>query len=70
PNPAARIELAYRRAFGRWPTNTETAEATAYLARCEAAVATTDLPADQRLRQSWASFCRTLFSANEFLFVD
>lgn len=70
PNPAARIELAYRRAFGRWPTNTETAEATAYLARCEAAVATTDLPADQRRRQSWASFCRTLFSANEFLFVD
>jgi hypothetical protein len=65
-----RIRLAYRRAFGRWPSQAEQTESLEYVDRCEAVIAATDLPVDEWPRQVWASFARTLFAANEFLYLD
>lgn len=70
PEPEARVELAYRRVFGRRPTAAEANRAGGYLAECEVVLAAAGLPAEQRTRQAWASFARTLFASNEFLFVD
>ena len=70
PEPEARVELAYRRVFGRRPTAAEANRAGGYLAECEVVLAAAGLPAEQRTRQAWASLARTLFASNEFLFVD
>jgi hypothetical protein len=70
PDPARRVALAYREAFARPPTADEQAEAAGFIGRYRAALDATDLPVGDRDRQAWAGFARTLFAANEFVYVD
>jgi hypothetical protein len=70
PDPATRVALAYREAFGRRPTEAEQAEAANFVAQYRTALDSTDIPAADRDRQAWAGFTRTMFAANEFLHVD
>jgi hypothetical protein len=63
-----RIEQAWRRAFGRSPTEVERTEASEFLAvyRTELAAAKMDNVEGRSL----AAYLRTLFGSNEFLHVD
>ena len=66
----ARVDLAYRLAFGRPAGAAEVADARAYLADALPALAAAGLPADARPRAALDSLMRVLLSSNEFLFVD
>jgi len=63
-----RIELAWRRAFGRSPTEIERAEATDFLAAYRAELAAAKM--DNVEGRSLAAYLRTIFGSNEFLHVD
>ncbi len=65
-----RVDNAYRLALGRNATRDEIKTAKAYLQECALDLKATDLPAEKQPRAAWASYCRVLFSSNEFLFVD
>ena len=67
---ASRVTRAYAIAFGRNPTEAESARALAFLARYDE-VALAQFPeAPARHQAAWRSLVRSLFSANEFIFVD
>jgi hypothetical protein len=70
PDPAARLRLAYVRAFGRAPTADERRRAGEFLERYEASLAGEGVPADCRAAEAWAGLARSLLASNEFLFVD
>lgn len=71
-NARDRIVRAWLLAFGRKPTDVETADAEAFLARQASAARATTPAADAASvdHQALASFCQALFSANEFLYID
>ena len=60
---AARIQTAYRQAFGRAATTAEAERILAYLKRSGDATEATRLSA-------WRGFCRVLFASNEYIFVE
>ncbi|MGL6072683.1 MAG: PSD1 and planctomycete cytochrome C domain-containing protein [Fimbriiglobus sp.] len=59
------IFAAYRKAFGRAPTDSEAADALAYLRQQVGKPATPE----SRLA-AWTDFCHALMNANEFLYLD
>ena len=59
----ARIQAAYRLAFGRAATTAEVERVLAYLKRSG------DATEAKRL-SAWRGFCRVLFASNEYLFVE
>ena len=61
--PGGRIGDAYRRIFGRPPSEGEVARATEYLSKV-----TTEL--GQPETTAWAGYVRGMISSNEFLFID
>jgi hypothetical protein len=63
-----RIELAWRRAFGRGPTEIERAEASEFLAAYRTVLAAAKM--DNVEVRSLAAYLRTLIGSNEFLHVD
>jgi hypothetical protein len=66
------ITAAFRRALGRAPSSTEQASSVAFFhSQCErrAARGPQHTPTEIRL-ESLADFCQTLFSLNEFVYVD
>jgi hypothetical protein len=63
-----RIELAWRRAFGRSPTEIETAEASEFLTAYRAEL--TALKMENIESHAFAAYLRTLMGSNEFLYVD
>ncbi|MEO5804278.1 MAG: PSD1 and planctomycete cytochrome C domain-containing protein [Verrucomicrobiota bacterium] len=65
-----RIDYAYRLAFGRPAAAKEIKTGRSYLQQCHRNLKETKLPAEQQPRAALASYCRVLFSSNEFLFVD
>jgi hypothetical protein len=67
---AARVNLAYRLAFGRPATDTEVEAGRAYLSDARSALAEAGLPDEARPRASLESLVRVLLASNEFLFVD
>jgi uncharacterized protein DUF1553/uncharacterized protein DUF1549/cytochrome c len=67
---AGRINFAYRLAFGRPANKEEIRAGKDYLKACQEDLKETKIPAEQRPRAALASFCRVLFSSNEFIFVD
>jgi hypothetical protein len=67
---AARIDRAYREAFGRPPAAAEVELGERYLDECLAALAAAGVPAADRPAAAWASYARVLMSSNEFVFVD
>ena len=68
PDETRRIKHAYLLAFGRWPSQTERAEAVEFLQayRSELPVAKQDGTDTTAL----AAFARVLFGSNEFLMID
>ncbi len=63
-----RIDSAYRQAFGRTPSEIESADATDFLIAYRAELAIGGI--DRAELNSLAAFLRTLFASNEFLYVD
>jgi hypothetical protein len=70
PDAAARLRLAYLRAYGRTPTESEQARARTYLTQYERDLAHEGVPEERRAAEAWASLSRALLAANEFLYVD
>ena len=60
---AARIRLAYNLAFSRPPSQRETDQALAFIARMAQARA-----GDRAL--AWQSFCKALMASNEFIYLN
>ncbi len=63
-NSATRIKLAYERAFGRLPTETETQRAERFIA---------SLPRKEPIKNdeaAWTAWCQMLFAANEFIYRE
>jgi len=67
-DPSARIELAYRLALGRLPTEREKTDVDRYLTEYRKSLEAAQHKGNSQLA-AWASFCQTLFAAGEFRFV-
>jgi len=66
--PAAQIDLAYRLALGRLPTDRERSDITHYLGDYRKSLEGADQKGNAQLA-AWASFCQTLFASGEFRYV-
>jgi hypothetical protein len=64
-----RVAFAWRTTLGRAPSDEETAEALAFLARLRTA-SEKDKPVPEAELAAWSALGRTLLTRNEFLFVD
>jgi mono/diheme cytochrome c family protein len=69
-DPIRRLQLAYELAFARPATKDELRDGAAYLKAMEAKFVDAKTPADKLPRAVWASYCRVLYSSNEFIFLD
>jgi hypothetical protein len=67
---ASRTELAWQLAFGRSPTSDELSDASAFMKRYARAVAENDSSDNSLDVKVWSALVRTIFTRNEFLFVD
>ncbi|MFN0122903.1 MAG: PSD1 and planctomycete cytochrome C domain-containing protein [Blastocatellia bacterium] len=67
---AKRIEFAWRLAFGRKPTATESSKGLAYLRDIRADLMEVNTPEEAQTRAALASYLRVLLSSSEFIFVD
>lgn len=67
-NPGTRIELAYRLALGRLPTDREKSDVIKYLTDYRKALEAGEHKGSPQLA-AWASFCQTLFASGEFRYV-
>lgn len=65
----ALIQMVFGRLYSRIPTDSEVVRVQRFLAETEAQVSTGLKPADRRL-PAWSALCRTLISANEFIYVE
>jgi hypothetical protein len=70
PDPARRIDLAFRLALGRPPSASEVEQAREHLDQCRADLVEDGEPAATVDHLAWASFARILFGTNEFIYVD
>ncbi len=67
---AGRVNVAYRRAYGRPPTTGETQRALQFVGGYESDLAARNIePAEARLR-AWQALCRVILSSNEFIYVE
>jgi hypothetical protein len=67
---AKRIDYAYRLAFGRRPTATESSKGLAYLRDIRLDLTAIKLPDEEQPRAALSSYLRVLLSSSEFIFVD
>ena len=67
---AARLRLAFLRAFARLPSDAEQARSLAFLEQYEQALRDEGCGADKLELESWAALLRTMMRSNEFFFVD
>ncbi|MBC8353543.1 MAG: DUF1553 domain-containing protein [Planctomycetes bacterium] len=66
----ARIETAYRIAYGRTPEKIEVQRALSFVeAYAESLIAKETSPDEARIK-AWQSLCRVILSANEFIYVE
>jgi hypothetical protein len=70
PGERARVENAYRLAFGRRAATEEVTGASQYLSRARKTLQESGVPAHEREPQALASYLRVLLGSNEFLFID
>ena len=72
PEPANWIERGFQLALGRSPSGTERSAALTFVTGQiqERQTRSTDTPAEVVRRQALADLCQTLFSLNEFLYID
>ena len=64
------IRTAYREALAREPREAEVRSAGEFLGRYRRALADAEAPASRHEEACWSAFARTLFTSNEFLFID
>jgi hypothetical protein len=69
-DPKERIELAYRLAWSRFPSQAEHRTGLGYVARYRNELTKSVVPAEQAEQESWTSFARILLTANEYFYVD
>jgi len=67
---SSRIDLAHQLAFARHATKDELRDGAAYLAGVREKFASAKVPEEKLERAAWASYCRVLYSANEFIYLD
>ena len=67
PNDERRIELAFRHALGRLPTQAERTEAKEFLEIYRAELNEANKEGD---KDAWTAYARVLFGCNEFLTID
>lgn len=67
---ADRINYAYRKAYSRAATPTETANAVSFLTRYGQALAASTPDANKRQEKTWQGLCQVLLAANEFIYVN
>ncbi len=67
---APRIDMVYRIVLGRSASPEEQTAVGQYLARVTIALQEAGSPSESLRRDAFASFCRMLYSSNEFLFVE
>ena len=65
--PEARIDLAYRRWFGRVPTDTERNAALHFIDRYQDQVRTRFVRPGMAEFAAWQTFCQSLWASSEFL---
>jgi mono/diheme cytochrome c family protein len=64
----ARVDLAFRVAFGRLPDKAERQSALAFLRDCEQSLESSK-PLDEKRRAAWSGLCHSLFASAEFRYV-
>lgn len=69
PNERERVRAAYRRAFGRGPTETETSRALDFVHETDLMLVSSAND-DPSLSDAWAAFCQALLVSNELRYVD
>lgn len=69
-SPRDRVVLAYRLAFQRDPSDIELAKSTKYISDYRSRLEHAKVPAAELDVASIAGLCKTLITANEFLYVD
>jgi hypothetical protein len=69
-DPAARVRLAYLRAFARQPSDSEQSRSLAFLERYEQTLSQEGMDREQWERESWSALARTMMRSNEFFYVD
>jgi hypothetical protein len=67
---AAQVRRAWSLAFGRPPSESDVAEAVAYLTAQRAHFAAQPAGMQPPQQQALTTFCQALFCSNEFLYVD
>lgn len=68
PNTSDRLQLAYRQAYGRPPTESEVNRGLQFLNQVTSA-----LPSDSKINpeiKSWQSLCRVLIASSEFVYAE
>jgi Protein of unknown function (DUF1553)/Protein of unknown function (DUF1549) len=65
-----RIELAYERALGRLPTDTEATRSLDFIDRYEAALRSRSGDSSDTRLLAWQALCRTILASSEFIYVD
>src|SRR5262249_12040821 len=66
----ARLRLALRLALGREPKEDEAQQALLFLESYRKQLNAAGVPAERQSARTWATYCRTLLTRNEFLFID
>ncbi|MBL6705381.1 MAG: DUF1553 domain-containing protein, partial [Planctomycetaceae bacterium] len=65
-----RVELAYERAFGRLPSESESKRSLAFISELTSAALTDAASVDAKAEQNaWSMFCQSLFASNEFIYL-
>jgi hypothetical protein len=67
---AARLRLAFLRAFGRPPTHEEQARSLVFVSQYEETLKQEGCETDKRELEAWSGLARTMMRSNEFFFVD
>jgi hypothetical protein len=65
-----RTRLAYESAFGRPPSDNETARALDFIERYGAALRSKNADAYESRLRSWQALCRTILASSEFIYVE
>lgn len=65
-----RMRVAYRRALGREPNDSELERAMEFLASYDLALADDITDASKRQLRSWQGLCRVLLASSDFVYVD
>jgi len=69
-DPAARLRLAFMRAYARPPSETELQRALAFLKRYDESLAEEGVDRSSWELESWSALARTMLASNSLFYVD